>query len=46
MAAVGASLDPWASYGRRGGVAGPLGTAWPPWVVASPLGRVWPSWGR
>jgi len=31
MAAVGAWRVPWAPYGRRGGVAGPLNPEWPPW---------------
>ena len=26
----------WAPYGRRGGVVGPLGTVWPPWVGPVP----------
>ena len=30
MAAVGAWPVPWATYGRRGGVAGPQGPVWPP----------------
>jgi len=39
MAAVGAWPVPWASYGSRGGVAGPLGPVWRPWG----LGRSpWP----
>jgi len=31
MAAVLAWPVHWAPYGRRGGVAGPLGPVWPPW---------------
>jgi len=31
MAVVGAWLVPWALYGRREGVARPLGMVWPPW---------------
>jgi len=31
MVAVGVWPDPWAPLGRRGGVAIPLGPAWPPW---------------
>ena len=30
-AALGAWPVQWALYGRRGGVAGPLGPEWPPW---------------
>jgi len=37
MAAVGAWLVPWAPYGRRGSVAGPLGFVWPSWGVAGLL---------
>jgi len=48
MAAVGAWLVPWAPYGRRGGVAGPLASvwriavgAWPiPWAPSGRLGGV------
>jgi len=40
MAAVGAWPVPWAPYGRRGRVVGPLGPVWPPWGVACPLGTV------
>ena len=35
MAAVGTWPVPWAPCGRRGGVAGPLGPVWPPWIIAS-----------
>ena len=35
-----------APYGQRRGVAGRLGTVWPPWGVDGPLGHVWPPWGR
>jgi len=31
MAAMRASPVPWALHYHRGGVAGPLGPAWPPW---------------
>jgi len=31
MTAVGAWQVPWAPYGRRGCVAGPLGPVWLPW---------------
>jgi len=40
MAAVGACLFPWAPYGRRKGVAVPLGPVWPP------LGRGRSPWTR
>ena len=31
MVTVGAWPCPWAAYGRRGDVAGTLGSVWPPW---------------
>jgi len=34
----------YAPYGGLGGVAGPLGLAWPPWGVATPLGPVYLPW--
>ena len=46
VAALGAWPVPWASCGRRGGVASPLGLVWKPLGVAGPLGLVWPQRGR
>jgi len=37
---------PWAPYGNRAGVAGPLDPVRPLWGVAGPLGLVWQAWGR
>jgi len=44
--AFGAWPVPWAPYGRRGGVARPLGPVWPPWVCGPSLGPVLPPWLR
>ena len=46
VAVVGAWPVPWDSGGRRGGVASPLGSLWPPGGVAGPLGFLGLPWGR
>jgi len=46
MATVGACPVPWTPYGRRGSVAGLLGSHGHRGGVPGPLGPVWPSWGR
>jgi len=43
---VGAWSVSSAPYGRRGGVAGPVGPGWQLRVVAGPLGIGWLPWGR
>ena len=46
MVSAGVWQAPWASGGRRGTVAGPLGLVWLPWGRCRPLGFVWPPWWR
>jgi len=54
MVAVGAWSVPWGLYGRREGVAVPLGPMWPvSWIqygrrggMARQMGPVWPPWER
>jgi len=46
VAAVGAWPVPCAPYGRRNGVACPLGFISTPWGRRCPLGTVWTPWGR
>jgi len=46
MASVGAWSVPWVLYGCRGGVAGLLGSVWPPCGETGPLVLILPPWGH